>query len=185
MTSQCIAMLLSAFSAVPGHEDGLVGKKFLSASANAHAFTCEHDYQTWWEILKLVLKAKLYWSLNWICEILLFNCSKILNLPAFQTYFHLREQKKTNYLKIEFITNIKTILASFIQFCLEQSWFSILSFELNFTTNIVNFLMAIVRILFINLGCNQHKMFRSLFSVIYWPFQSQITETERGYPESE
>ena len=130
-------------------------------------------------------KAKLYWSLNWICEILLFNCSKILNLPAFQTYFHLREQKKTNYLKIEFITNIKTILASFIQFCFEQSWFSILSFELNFTTNIVNFLMAIVRILFINLGCNQHKMFRSLFSVIYWPFQSQIKETERGYPESE
>ena len=37
-------------------EDGLVGKKFLSA--NAHAFTCEHDYQTWWEILKLVLKLK-------------------------------------------------------------------------------------------------------------------------------
>ena len=77
------------------------------------------------------------------------------------------------------------MLASFIQFWLEQSWFSILSFELNFTTNIVNFLMAIVRILFINLKCNQHKMFRSLFSVIYWPFQSQIKETERGYPESE
>ena len=39
-------------------EDGLVGKKFLSAATSAHAFTCEHDYQTWWEILKLVLKLK-------------------------------------------------------------------------------------------------------------------------------
>ena len=55
-------VIASAFSAVPGHEDGLVGKNKTrintTAATSAHAFTCEHDYQTWWEILKLVLKLK-------------------------------------------------------------------------------------------------------------------------------